>query len=51
VLFVSSDDERGGLQSAIRARDVRGADLQEKPTKRLKEGSWFSDTIVSSDPT
>ena len=30
-----SDDEVGGPQSAIRARDVRAADLQEEPTKRV----------------
>jgi hypothetical protein len=28
-----SDDEVGGPNGAIRARDVRAADLQEKPTK------------------
>jgi hypothetical protein len=28
-------DEVGGIQGAIRARDVRAADLQEKPTKRV----------------
>jgi hypothetical protein len=31
-----SDDEVGVLQGAIRARDVRAADLQEEPTKRLE---------------
>jgi hypothetical protein len=31
-----SDDEVGALQGAIRARDVRAADLQEEPTKRAK---------------
>jgi len=39
------------FQGAIRARDVRAADLQEEPTKRLKDQSWFFDTVVSSDPT
>jgi hypothetical protein len=32
----TSDDEVGGLPSAIRARDVRAADLQEEPTKHIK---------------
>jgi hypothetical protein len=27
----------GSPQSAIRARDVRAADLQEKPAKRIEE--------------
>jgi hypothetical protein len=31
-----NDDEVGGLHRAIRARDVRAADLQEKPTKRIE---------------
>jgi hypothetical protein len=31
----ASVDEVGGLHGAIRARDVRAADLQEKPTKRV----------------
>jgi hypothetical protein len=35
----------------IRARDVRAADLQEEPTKRLKDESWFSNAVGSSDPT
>jgi hypothetical protein len=39
------------LQSAIRARDVRAADLQEKPTKRLEEPSYISATVVSLDST
>jgi hypothetical protein len=39
------------LQGAIRARDVRAADLQEETTKRGEKGADFSDTIVSSDPT
>jgi hypothetical protein len=34
-----SDDEVGGIQSAIRARDVRAADLQEEPTKHNREQS------------
>jgi hypothetical protein len=29
-------DEVGGFESAIRARDVRAADLQEEPTKRVE---------------
>ena len=32
----TSEDEVGGLPSAIRARDVRAADLQEEPTKHTK---------------
>jgi hypothetical protein len=31
-----NDDEVGGLPGAIRARDVRAADLQEEPTKRVE---------------
>jgi hypothetical protein len=31
-----SDDEVGGINSAIRARDVRAADLQEEPTNRME---------------
>jgi hypothetical protein len=30
-------DEVGEVQSAIRARDVRAADLQEEPTKPVKK--------------
>jgi hypothetical protein len=36
---------------AIRARDVRAADLQEKPTKRLGEPSCISATVVSLGST
>jgi hypothetical protein len=45
-----SDDEVGELEGAIRACDVRAADLQEEPTKRARTErlSW---TVVSSDPT
>jgi hypothetical protein len=39
------------IPSAIRARDVRAADLQEKPTKRLEEPSYISATVVSLDST
>jgi len=37
-------------QSAIRARDVRAADLQEEPTKPFENRavSWI---VISSDPT
>jgi hypothetical protein len=35
----TSEDEVGGLPSAIRARDVRAADLQEEPTKRAKNSA------------
>jgi hypothetical protein len=31
--------------------DVRAADLQEKPTKRVKNKAGSPETIVSSDPT
>jgi hypothetical protein len=44
-------DEIGGLQSAIRARDVRAADLQEDPTKPVENSAGFRKTLVSSDPT
>jgi hypothetical protein len=33
----------GGLQRAIRAGDVRAADLQEKPTKRVENRADSSD--------
>jgi hypothetical protein len=46
-----SDDEVGGYKSAIRACDVRAADLQKEPTKRVEKRAGFSDTIVSLDPT
>ena len=46
-----SDDEVGGYKSAIRACDVRAADLQEEPTKSVEKWAEFSDTIVSLDPT
>ena len=36
-----SDDEVGGTESAIRARDVRAADLQQGPTKRIKSRACF----------
>jgi hypothetical protein len=32
-----SNDEGGGFKTAIRARDVCAADLQEEPTKRLEQ--------------
>jgi hypothetical protein len=35
-LSSSSDDEVGGLKGAICARDVRAAELQEEPTKRIE---------------
>ena len=35
VLSSASDDDDGGLSGAIRASDVRAADLQEEPTKRV----------------
>jgi hypothetical protein len=41
-------DEVGVLQGAIRARDVRAADLQEEPTKRA-ETELTLQHIVSSD--
>jgi hypothetical protein len=33
----ASDDEVGGFDGAIRARDVRAADLQDKPTKSVEK--------------
>jgi len=36
-----SDDEVGELKSAIRARDVRAAGLQEEPTKRGENRADF----------
>ena len=38
MLSSLSDAEAGGLQRAIRARDVRAADLQEEPTKHVETG-------------
>jgi hypothetical protein len=37
TLFVPERRRSRRLQSAIRARDVRAADLQEEPTKRVKK--------------
>jgi hypothetical protein len=34
--LLASDDGVGGLDGAIRARDVSAADLQEKPTKPVE---------------
>jgi hypothetical protein len=45
----ASDDEVGGYKAPIRARDVRAADLQEEPTKRIQNRADYP-TIVSSDP-
>jgi hypothetical protein len=47
----ASDDEVGGPQGAIRARDVRAADLQEEPTKRLenRELTLRHNRFVGSD--
>jgi hypothetical protein len=39
MLSSPSDDEVGGFQRAIRARDVRAADLQEETTKRLENSA------------
>jgi hypothetical protein len=50
ALSSASDDEVAGFQ-ARSARDVRAADLQEKPTKRLEEPSYISATVVSLDST
>jgi hypothetical protein len=45
-----SDDEVGELKGAIRARDVRAADLQEEPTKRLENGAILRhNRFVGSD--
>jgi hypothetical protein len=46
-----SDDEVGGLNGAIRARDVRAADLQEEPTKHLENGADSPTRSFRSDPT
>jgi hypothetical protein len=47
-----SDDEVGAHKGAIRACDVRAADLQEEPTKRLEEQTLtLLHDGVSSDPT
>jgi hypothetical protein len=35
-LSAANDDNVGELEGAIRARDVRAADLQEEPTKRVE---------------
>jgi len=35
----------------IRAHDVRAADLQAEPTKRLQRAELISETVVSSDST
>jgi hypothetical protein len=51
MLSSRSDDEVGGSKSAIRARDVPAADLQEEQTKRVTKRAEFHDRIVSSDPT
>jgi hypothetical protein len=46
----ASDDEVGGLHGAIRARDVRAADLQDEPTKRVeKELILRHNRFVGSD--
>jgi hypothetical protein len=37
IIISASDDEVGGPQGAIRARDVRAADLQEEPAKRVEK--------------
>jgi hypothetical protein len=49
--FTSANEEEvAELQGAIRAR-VRGADLQEKPTKRVKNRADSSTECVLSDST
>jgi hypothetical protein len=46
----ASDDEVGGYKAAIRARDVRAADLQEEPTKRVdNRADLEQDRFVVSD--
>jgi hypothetical protein len=43
-------DEVGGFESAIRARDVRAADLQEEPTNRWRtEMTLRHSRFVGSD--
>jgi hypothetical protein len=39
TLFVGERGQSGRLPGAIRARDVRAADLQAEPTKRLMKWS------------
>ncbi len=49
VLSSASDEDGGGLQSAIRAR-VRAADLQEEPTKDVEKRADFRhNRFVGSD--
>ena len=49
MFFVSERRRSMWLPSAIRARDVRAADLQEKPTKRVENGAALATRVVSSD--
>jgi hypothetical protein len=46
-----SDDEVGVPKGAIRARDVRAADLQEETTKRLDSRADSPKLIISLDST
>jgi hypothetical protein len=46
----ASDDRIGGLDGAIRVRDVSAADLQEKPTKPVEAELGIA-TVASSDST
>jgi hypothetical protein len=51
MLFVGERRRSKWRPGAIRARDVRAADLQEKPTKRVKNKAGSPETVVSLDPT
>ena len=42
-------EDGSGFLRAIRACDVRAADLQPEPTKRVENRAGPSDTVVSSD--
>jgi hypothetical protein len=51
MLFVGERRRSKWRPGAIRARDIRAADLQEKPTKRVKNkaGSPETSRFVGSD--
>jgi hypothetical protein len=50
MLFVPERGRSRRRQGAIRARDVRAADLQAEPRNAVDKQSYFSDTFASSDP-
>ena len=49
-LFSTRDDEVGGFKSAIRASDIRAADLQAKPTKRVETELILRQGVSSDTP-